>query len=90
LSHDLYRDNSSLFALLGIAGVRVENAGKDRILGTTDPSSGVQSLYLNVGGQLIFDVVKFNASLLQPILQKRPSGGADEGSRLYLGMQFEY
>jgi hypothetical protein len=90
LSHDLYRINSSLFALLGIAGIRAEYSGKDRIRGITDPASGVQSLYINIGGQLILDVVKFNASLLLPILQNRPSGGADEGSRLFMGMQFEY
>lgn len=89
-SGDLYRVNSSLFALLGIAGIRIEHAEKDLIRGNIDPTSGVQSLYINIGGQLIFDVVKFNASLLVPMLQNRPSGGADEGSRLYLGMQFEY
>lgn len=89
-SGDLYRVNSSLFAVLGIAGIRIEHAEKDLIQGNIDPSSGVQSLYINIGGQLIFDVVKFNASLLVPLLQNRPSGGADEGSRLYLGMQFEY
>ncbi|MFZ4621314.1 MAG: hypothetical protein ACOYNS_12210 [Bacteroidota bacterium] len=90
LSHDLYRVNSSLFALLGITGLRIEFAEKDRIKGIIDPSSGVRSIYVNIGGQLVYDVVKFNASLLIPAAQHRPSESADEGIRIYLGAQFEY
>ena len=90
ISHDLYRNNPMNFGLVGTAGLRGEVSGQDKVGGERDPSSGSETLWTNVGGQIVFKSFKLEASALVPIAQRRASGGADEDVRLSLGLRYEF
>lgn len=90
VSRDLYRNNPGNIALLGTAGVRGEFSGRDRIAGAVDHTTGAETLWGNLGGQLVVRHIKFNASALLPLVQHRESGGATEDLRLTLGIRYEF
>lgn len=89
-SMDIYRNNAALFGIVGFAGVRLEHGAMDRHNGIIDEASGMTSLYLQAGTQLIFDVIKVNVAVLTPLLQKRPASAPDEGTRMIVGIQYEF
>ncbi|MBC8043023.1 MAG: hypothetical protein IAF08_06220 [Rhizobacter sp.] len=90
LSRDLVRSNADNFALIGIAGVRVEAAGKDMVQNEVDDFSGFTTGYLNVGGQAAWQFLRFNLTALVPAVQARVSDAPREGVRLLTGLRIEF
>jgi len=86
-SYELYRDNPSLFAIIGSVGFRSEASSQDVLDGIADGRSGSTVHYLNCGVQFAYDVLRFDLRSLIPLYQRRPEGGADENARLVAGMR---
>lgn len=89
-SHELYRNNPSNVALIGVVGVRAEFAGKDDVAGLPDPTSGSSVLWGNVGTQFVVGSLKVNVTGLIPLAQDREAGGADERVRFSAGVGYEF
>lgn len=90
VNHDIYRNNPSNFGVVGIGGLRSEIAGQDNLAGTTDPTSGSETLWVNLGGEIVYHQFKLEASTLLPVAQRREPGGADEDIRLHVGLRYEF
>lgn len=90
LSRDLVRSNADNFALIGIAGMRVEAAGKDMVRNEVDNFSGFTTGYLNIGGQAAWQFLRFNLTALVPAVQARVSDAPRESVRLLTGLRIEF
>ncbi len=88
-SHELTRDNSSLFAIVANAGLRGETASRDRVAGVLNPETGSTSLYGNIGAQVFFGILRLDVGVLIPISQDRPTGAPDEDTRVVSGLRLE-
>lgn len=89
-SHDLYRNNSSLFAIIGMFGIRTELSARDKIAVVIDEDSGFANTYANLGAQFVYDWLRFDVSLLAPLIQNRSATFAQEKARLLGGVRFEF
>lgn len=88
-SRELFRDNSAVFGIVGLASLRGEHAAKDVLNGIRDASSGFTSFYTNVGGQVYFQFLRLDVSLLIPVSQSRATGVPEEETRVLTGVRFE-
>jgi hypothetical protein len=89
-SHDLYRKNSSLFAIIGTFGIRTELSARDKVAGAIDGDSGFANTYANLGAQFVYDWLRLDISLLAPFIQNRSERFAQEKARLLGGVRFEF
>jgi len=90
VNHDLLRSNQDLFAVVGIAGLREEMAGHDRIAGEIDERSGFTTTYGSLGAQVVYDAVKLDLTVLLPLHQNRSSGEPMERPRILSGLRYEF
>ncbi len=90
LSHDVFRNNASQTALVGIAGARFETKTQDWISGTFDVDSGFTSLYAQAGGQVIFYFFKLDFLVLVPVHQSRSMLAMNEQTRFLTGARIEF
>ncbi|MFN3344744.1 MAG: hypothetical protein ACK412_03735 [Chloroherpetonaceae bacterium] len=90
LSHDIFRNNASQMALVGIIGARLETKSKDWISGRFDADSDFTSLYGQVGGQVIFHFVKLDFLVLAPLHQSRSALAMNEQTRFLTGARIEF
>ncbi len=89
-SHDLYRKNSSLFAVIGSLGLRTELSARDKVGGSIDNDSGFANTYGIVGAQLVYSWFRFDVSVLAPMIQNRSAMFSQEKVRILGGIQFEF
>jgi hypothetical protein len=89
-SHDLYRKNSSLFALIGTAGLRTELSARDRKGGIVNHASGFANTYGYLGTQVVYDWIRFDLSCLLPLIQNRSTKMPNESIRILGGVCFEF
>lgn len=90
LSHDVFRNNASQTALLGILGTRLETKTQDWISSQFDVHSGFTSLYAQVGGQVVFYFFKLDFLVLVPVHQSRSTLAMQEQTRFFTGARVEF
>ncbi len=90
VNHDLLRSNQDLFAIVGIAGLREEMAGRDRIVGEIDERSGFTATYGSLGAQVVYGAVKLDMTVLLPLHQNRSSSEPMERPRILSGLRYEF
>ena len=90
LSHDVFRNNASQAALIGIMGARLETKSRDWISGRVDVDSGFTSLYAQAGGQVVFYFFKLDFLVLLPVHQSRSALAMNEQTRFLTGARIEF
>lgn len=90
LSHDIFRNNPSQTALVGMFGARFETKTQDWISGRFDRDSGFTSLYAQAGAQVIFYFVKIDVLVLVPLHQSRSTLAMNEETRFLTGARIEF
>jgi len=90
VNRDLYRDNASGFAAVGIAGLRQEIAGKDKVAGETDPDSGYSTTYASLGGEIRYSNFRLDATAMIPLHQSREAGAPEEQTRVVMGLGYNF
>ena len=90
LSHDVFRNNASQTALVGILGARFETKTQDWISGKFDVDSGFTSLYAQAGGQVVFYFFKLDFLVLVPVHQSRSTLAMNEQTRFLTGARIEF
>lgn len=88
VNHDLIRNDATALALVGLAGIRGEVAGLDRVAGEIDHHSGFSTAYANLGAELVWHSLRFDLTVLAPIAQMRRDE-VSEGPRILSGIRIE-
>ncbi|MBN8707488.1 MAG: hypothetical protein J0L62_16570 [Bacteroidetes bacterium] len=89
-AHDLYRDNPSGTAVIGLAGLRAETAEWDRNNGKKVENTGYSNLFLQGSLKLVWDTFRWNMTVLTPVASERPSGSPEEKTRFSSGVSWEW
>jgi hypothetical protein len=90
LSHDIFRNNPSQTALVGMFGARFETKTQDWISGRFDRESDFASMYAQVGVQVVFHFVKVDLLALVPVHQSRSTLAMNEETRFLTGARVEF
>ena len=90
LSHDIFRNNPSQTALVGMFGARFETKTQDWISGRFDRESDFASMYAQVGVQVVFHFVKVDLLALVPVHQSRSTLAMNEETRFLMGARVEF
>lgn len=90
VSRDVFRNNASQTALVGILGARFETKTQDWISGRLDMDSGFSSLYAQAGGQVVFYFFKIDFLALVPVHQSRSALAMNEQTRFLTGARVEF
>lgn len=90
LSHDVFRNNQTQTALVGILGTRLEAKGQDWISDKLDVDSAFMSFYAQFGGQVVLSFFKLDFLVLVPVHQSRSTLAMNEQTRFLTGTRIEF
>lgn len=89
-AHDLFRDNPSGTAVIGLAGFRFESAGKDIKNGIRLGGTGYSNLFFQSSVKLVRDSFRWSLTAQIPVATNRPDSSPSEKTRLSAGLSWEW
>lgn len=89
VNRDVYRDNEAAFAVVGIAGGRLEATGKGKTTGTVDANMSSTAAYAQLGAEIRYSSFGVECVMLAPVLQHREANAPDEKTRWSIGLRYE-